>query len=113
MSAGHVIRKTLLTKQYSYTKYLRERDDTSILLYILRADGMIEFFTPEIEHQAFAGDAIIALTSPAKMIERVKERLEEENGVTAILYEQIEEQFIEGEKMEKPMIPGEIPLSAK
>lgn len=113
MSAGHVIRKTLLTKQYSYTQYLRERDDKSILLYILRADGMIEFFTPEIERQAFAGDAIIALTSPAKMIERVKDRLEEENGETTILYEQLEEQFMEDEKMEKPMIPGEVPLSAK
>lgn len=113
MSAGHVIRKTLLTKQYSYTQYLRERDDKSILLYILRADGMIEFFTPDIERQAIAGDAIIALTSPAKMIERVKERLEEENGETAILYEQLEEQFMEDEKMEKPIIPGEVPLSAK
>ena len=113
MSAGHVIRKTLLTKQYSYTQYLRERDDKSILLYILRADGMIEFFTPEIERQAFAGDAIIALTSPAKMIERVKDRLEEENGETTILYERLEEQFMEDEKMEKPMIPGEVPLSAK
>ena len=68
MSAGHVIRKTLLTKQYSYTQYLRERDDKSILLYILRADGMIEFFTSEIERQAFAGDAIIALTSPTKIV---------------------------------------------
>ena len=35
MNAGHVIRKTLITKQYSYTQYLRERDDKSILLYIL------------------------------------------------------------------------------
>ncbi|WP_318614928.1 sodium:proton antiporter [Sporosarcina sp. YIM B06819] len=113
MSAGHVIRKTLLTKQYSYTQYLRERDDKSILLYILRADGMIEFFTPEIERQASAGDAIIALTSPAKMIERVKDRLEEENGETTILYEQLEEQFMGDERMEKPMIPGEAPLSAK
>lgn len=113
MSAGHVIRKTVLTKQYSYTQYLRERDDKSILLYILRAGGMIEFFTPEIERQAVAGDAIIALTSPAKMIERVKERLEEENGEIIIPYAQLEEQFMEDEKMEKPMIPGEAPLSAK
>jgi len=113
MNAGHVIRKTLLTKQYSYTQYLRERDDKSILLYILRADSTIEFFTPEIERQAFAGDAIIALTSLAKMIERVKERLEEENSETTILYAQLEEQFMEDEKLEKPVIPGEVPLSAR
>ena len=109
MSAGHVIRKTLITKQYSYTQYLRERDDKSILLYILRADGMIEFFTPKIELQAAAGDAIIAFTSPAKTIERVKERLEQEN----VLYEQLEVQFMEDDKTEKPTIPGEVPLSAK
>ena len=40
--AGHVIRKTLITKQYSYTQYLRERDDKSVLLYILRGDGTID-----------------------------------------------------------------------
>ncbi|MFJ7934224.1 cation:proton antiporter [Sporosarcina sp. NPDC096371] len=113
MSAGHVFRKTFITKQYSYTQYLRERDDKSILLYIQRADGMIEFYTPEIELQAFAGDAIIALTTQAKMIERVKERLEEENSDIVIPYEQLEEQFMEDEKTEKPMIPGDAPLSAK
>lgn len=48
MSAGHVIRKTVLTKQYSYTQYLRERDDKSILLYILRAGGMIEFLPQKL-----------------------------------------------------------------
>ena len=46
MNAGHVIRKTMITKQYSYTQYLRERDDKSILLYILRTDGSIEFYSP-------------------------------------------------------------------
>ena len=55
----------------------------------LRADGSIEFFTPEVELQATAGDAIIALTSPAKIIERVKERLEEENSETRYPYEKI------------------------
>ena len=43
MNAGHVIRKTFITKQYSYTQYLRERDDKSILLYILHADGAMNF----------------------------------------------------------------------
>ena len=97
MSAGHVIRKTLMTKQYSYTQYLRERDDKSILLYILRADG-IEFFTPDIERQAFAGDAVIALTSPDKIIERVKERLDGVNSETSISYEKSRRFIYEGRK---------------
>ena len=80
INAGHVIRKTMITKQYSYTQYLRERDDKSILLYILRVDRSIEFYTPEVELQALAGDTVITLSSPAKMIERVKERLDEANA---------------------------------
>ena len=112
MNAGHVIRKTLITKQYSYTQYLRERDDKSILLYILRTDGKIEFFTPANELQASAGDAIIALASPAKTIERVKERLDGENGETTFPYEKVEDLFRRDEKTEKPVIPGDAPLSA-
>lgn len=113
MHAGHVIRKTLITKQYSYTQYLRERDDKSILLYILREDGSIEFFTPKRELQAVAGDAIIALTSPAKTIERVKERLDVENGGSGLPYEKIEELFTEDTNGNRPTIPGDAPQSKK
>lgn len=69
INKGHVIRKTAITKQYSYTQYLRERDDKSILLYILRADQSIEFFSPDVELQAQAGDAVVTLTSPEKTID--------------------------------------------
>ncbi|WP_172372435.1 cation:proton antiporter [Sporosarcina jiandibaonis] len=93
INTGHVIRKTLITKQYSYTQYLRERDDKSILLYILRADGAIEFYAPDVELQAQAGDTVMSLTSPAKTIEKVKERLDVENGESQIPIEKIEELF--------------------
>jgi len=36
---------------------------------------------------------VISLTSPTKTIERVKERLEEENGETEIPMENLEELF--------------------
>lgn len=113
MDSGHVIRKTLITKQYSYTQYLRERDDTSILLYIHRADGSIEFYSPNFELQAQAGDAVIALTSPFKTIERVKDRLAAENGEDAVPVEEIEDFFTEEKKPGKPKIPGEAPLSQR
>ena len=93
VNAGHVIRKTMITKQYSYTQYLRERDDKSILLYILRVDGSIEFYSPNVELQALAGDMVVTLVSPAKTIERVKERLEEENKDSEIPMEKLEELF--------------------
>ena len=93
MNTGHVIRKTVITKQYSYTQYLRERDDKSILLYILHADGAIEFYSPDVELRAKAGDAVISLTSPAKTIEKVKERLDVENSESQIPIKKIEELF--------------------
>lgn len=76
VNSGHVIRKTTITKQYSYTQYLRERDDKSILLYILRADQSIEFYSPAIELQAIAGDTVVTLSFPDTKVERVKERLQ-------------------------------------
>lgn len=93
MTNGHVIRKTVITEQYSYTQYLRERDDKSILLYILRTDQSIEFYTSHVELQAQPGDTIVALTSPTKTIERVMERLEDENGQTEIPFAEVEELF--------------------
>lgn len=93
MTEGHVIRKTLITEQYSYTQYLRERDDKAVLLYILRADKSIEFYNPTLELQALPGDTVVVLTSPTKTIERVMERLEEENGHSQIPIERVEELF--------------------
>ncbi|GKV55932.1 sodium/hydrogen exchanger [Sporosarcina sp. NCCP-2222] len=113
VNEGHLIRKTLITKQYSYTQYLRERDDTSILLYILRSDGNVEFFTAKRELQATAGDSVLALTSPAKNIARIKERLFEENGEYPITDSEIEELFKEDIGKEKPQIPGEAPRSSQ
>lgn len=93
VNSGHVIRKTLITPQYSYTQYLRERDDKSVLLYILRADNSIKFYSPAIELQAKAGDAVVTLSFPDKKVERVKERLKERGESTKIQKEDIEDAF--------------------
>lgn len=93
LNSGHVIRKTLITPQYSYTQYLRERDDKSILLYILRADDSIEFYSPTIELQAKAGDTVVTFSFPDKKVERVKERLKEGKESTKIQKEDIEDAF--------------------
>ncbi|HLR10529.1 MAG TPA: sodium:proton antiporter [Sporosarcina sp.] len=93
INAGHIIRKTAITKQYSYTQYLRERDDKSVLLYILRADRSIEFYSPNNELQAKAGDTVVTLAAPTKAIERVKEKLEEKNRDTTIEMKEIEDRF--------------------
>jgi len=93
LNEGHIIRKTEITVQYTYTKYLMERDDNSILLYILRADNSIEFYSPNIELQAKAEDTVVALAFPAKKVERVKEKLEGKMDIE-IPIEKIAELFI-------------------
>lgn len=109
INQGHVFRKTLLTKQYSYTQYLRERDDQSILLYIQRANGDLEFYTAEKELQAQTGDTIVALSTLNKTIERTIDRLEEKNGNASVPKEVVETKFLEDTPNEKPAIPGETP----
>lgn len=109
MNSGHVFRKTVLSKQYSYTQYLRERDDRSVLLYILRMDGSVEFYTPNVELQAVAGDTIVALSHPVKQIERAKERIAEEKGEEVVEHEKIEKRFREDPGKTKSPIPGEAP----
>ncbi|MCM3756002.1 sodium:proton antiporter [Sporosarcina aquimarina] len=111
MNSGHVFRKTVLSKQYSYTQYLRERDDRSILLYILREDGSVEFYTPTKELQAVAGDTIVALSHPTKQIERAKERIAEEKGEEEVHHEKIEKRFSEDQGKTRSSIPGEAPPS--
>lgn len=107
--SGHVFRKTLLTKQYSYTQYLRERDNQSVLLYIMRVNGDMEFYTTEKELQAHTGDTIVALSTLNKMIERTLDRLEEKSGKKVAKKEQIEMKILEEASNEKPEIPGETP----
>lgn len=105
---NYVIRKTLLTKQYSYTQYLRERDDQSVLLYIIRANGEIDFYTPEKELQAQIGDTVVLLSNLNKTIERTIDKLEEKSGVSSVDKETVETKFLEEPSMEKD-IPGEAP----
>ena len=59
----------------------------------MKEDGSIELYPPDIEMQAQAGDTVISLTAPTKTIEKVKERLDEENGESQIPIEKIEELF--------------------
>lgn len=93
VNSGHEIRKTAITKQYSYTQYLRERDDKSILLYILRADQSIEFYSEEVELQANSGDTVVTLSFPDKKVERVKERLQEGKEQSKIETAEIKDAF--------------------
>ena len=73
---GQIIRKTPITDQYTYTHYLRDREEDTLLLYIMKENGDLEFFTANKELQAISGDTVVSLTSPTKEIMKVQERLE-------------------------------------
>ncbi len=73
---GQIIRKTLITEQYNYTKYLREREEDTLLLYILKQNGEIDFYTTNKEIQASSGDTVVSLTPPTKEMVKVQERIE-------------------------------------
>ncbi|MGB3259884.1 cation:proton antiporter [Paenisporosarcina sp.] len=74
--SGQIIRKTPITEQYTYTNYLRDREEDTLLLYIMKENGDIVFFTANKELQATSGDTVVSLTSPTKEIMKVQERLE-------------------------------------
>jgi NhaP-type Na+/H+ or K+/H+ antiporter/Trk K+ transport system NAD-binding subunit len=75
---GYVFRKTNITEQYTYEKYLDNIDDQALLLFIKKPTGKIEFYSAEIDLRAENGDVIVSLTPPSKEFERIQEKLEEQ-----------------------------------
>lgn len=77
---GQIIRKTPITEKYTYTQYLRDREEDTLLLYILRKNDDLEFFTSNQELQAGPGDTVVSLTPPTKEKVKVQERIEEDRA---------------------------------
>ncbi|MGP4059253.1 cation:proton antiporter [Halobacillus litoralis] len=73
---GYVFRKTNITEQYTFKKYLENIDEHSLLLFAKRYSGKIDFFTPETEYRADSGDVIVSLMPPSKEFEKIQEKLE-------------------------------------
>lgn len=73
---GQIIRKTLITNQYSYTQYLRDREEDTLLLYVMKENGKLEFYTANHEVLAGSGDTVVSLTPPTKEKAKVQERIE-------------------------------------
>lgn len=75
---GYVMRKTNITDQYTYPDYLEDRDQGTILLFVLRATGNVEYYTDEIKLKAESGDVVVSLTPPSKEVNKIKARLEQQ-----------------------------------
>ncbi len=76
ISRGQIIRKTPITEQYTYTQYLKEREEDTLLLYLMRENGTLEFYSVNNELQAGPGDTVISLTRPTKELVKLQERIE-------------------------------------
>ncbi|WP_372868943.1 cation:proton antiporter [Planomicrobium okeanokoites] len=73
---GYTIRKTQLTEQYTYEDYKKKWSADTILLFIYREQGKIEFFTSDNFPEPKLGDTVVSFTSPARQSDRIQERLE-------------------------------------
>ena len=75
---GDIIRKTNITEKYPFHEYLEEREEHTILLFVMKPSGRLEFFTPEGSAKAEAGDVVVSLTQPCKEYNKIQEKLEEQ-----------------------------------
>jgi NhaP-type Na+/H+ or K+/H+ antiporter len=81
---GYVFRRTTITEQYSYEKYLSEREEETILLFILKPSGKLSFFAEEVQHKGEIGDLIVSFKPPTKERNKIIEKLEEQRNQTEL-----------------------------
>ncbi|SEI03882.1 NhaP-type Na+/H+ or K+/H+ antiporter [Halobacillus karajensis] len=72
---GYVFRKTTITNQYTFAHYLEGIDKHSLLLFVKRNTGNVEFFNPETNPKGENGDIIVSLMPPIKEFEKIQEKL--------------------------------------
>lgn len=56
-----MFKRTGITQQYTYNQFLKDLDSESVLLFILRKSGNLDFFTPNNEVKPEAGDTVVSL----------------------------------------------------
>ncbi|WP_240375831.1 cation:proton antiporter [Bacillus piscicola] len=83
IQAGHVFRRTKLTKQYTIEQYLAEREEGTVVLAVLKQTGKLNLVTANTSLKAEAGDTIISLSPTGKERKKIQEKLDsqrKENG---------------------------------
>ncbi|ENH97682.1 Na+/H+ antiporter family protein [Gracilibacillus halophilus YIM-C55.5] len=73
---GYVFRKTQITSQYTFQQYMKDREEETVLLFILRKSKQIAFFTKNGDITAAPGDTIVSFTPPSKEFHKIQEKLE-------------------------------------
>ncbi|ASK62015.1 sodium:proton exchanger [Virgibacillus phasianinus] len=73
---GYVFRQTTLTEQYDYNRYLSERDEDTVLLYVLKPSGKMYYYSEELKMTPEAEDIVVSLAPPNKKNKKIQEKLE-------------------------------------
>ncbi|CQR46106.1 K(+)/H(+) antiporter NhaP [Paraliobacillus sp. PM-2] len=75
---GYVFRKTTLTQQYTFDNYVNNCESTTVLLFLLKQNGVIRFFTEDASVTPERGDVVVSLTPPSKEFNKIKDKIEEQ-----------------------------------
>lgn len=77
INKGYLFRRTQLTQQYNYSQYMNDKNESTVLLYLIRKSGEIKFYSEKMRTVPEAGDVIVSLTPPSKKVqEKIEQKLE-------------------------------------
>ncbi|MBU5465990.1 cation:proton antiporter [Virgibacillus sp. MSJ-26] len=71
----YIFRQTTITEQFSYARYVEEKDNSTVFLYLIKPSGQIKFYSEEMRTVPGAGDRIVSLTPPIKEQEKIEQKL--------------------------------------
>ncbi|MBN6205934.1 sodium:proton antiporter [Ralstonia pickettii] len=91
LEAGYVFRQTTLTEQYTYEQYKREKDDSTVFLYLIKPSGKLKFYSEEMRTVPATGDKIVSLTPPLKEKEKIQTKLKAQAHGKRVIAEKEEE----------------------
>lgn len=72
---GYIFRQTMLTEQFDYDQYKKEKENTALFLYFIKPSQQIFFYASDMRTMPAIGDLIISLTPPSKELRKMHEKL--------------------------------------
>ena len=73
VKTGETIQTTLLSEEFSFDNYLATRSERNRVIGIIKANGGLEFATPNGKPKAQSGDKVLSLGPPQKANQDVYE----------------------------------------
>lgn len=77
---GYVFRQTLITNQFPYKQYVKEKDHSTVFLYWIKPSGEIKFYSDDMRTSPTAGATVVSLTPPIKEQAKIQAKLEDQRN---------------------------------